>query len=160
LIVVVAIVVGTLGMALVGTAAAKDYKVGTTAPSGDLLFTVYGFTDPWTSPNQFDTPKPGNHYVVVDVGVKNPKKSGQQTFSSLLLLHLLDKSNKQYSEALIGGAEPPAPNGVIPAKQEVRGLVGFEVPDGAPTPLRFRAQGNITAGGAYWKLKQPPPPPQ
>ena len=131
----------------------EDYKVGKTAKSSDLKFTVHGFTNPHPPPSEFATPQPGYHFVSVDVEVIN-RKSEQQVFSSLLLFHLLDGKNRQYDTSLIISAalNPPSPDGQIPAKGSIRGLVGFEVPDSAKR-LKFRAQGSITADGAIWKLK-------
>src|SRR5262252_6594886 len=133
--------VGVASIAFVGTASAKDYKVGKTAPSGDFVFTVHGFTDPYVPDNQFLHASPGSHFVVVDVEVSNPS-STQRGFSSLLSFHALDKSNRQYNESPMSGAQPPPPDGQIPGKGAIRGTVSFEIPDGTPTPLRFRAQGN------------------
>jgi hypothetical protein len=74
-------------------------------------------------------------------------------FSSALGFHLLDNTNRQYDEDLTIGASlsPSTPDGQIPPNGSVRGLVGFQIPDGS-TQLKFRAQGGITASGAIWKL--------
>jgi Domain of unknown function (DUF4352) len=127
----------------------KYYKIGQTAKSGDFKFTVFGVTDP-QPPDQFFSPTPGSHFVSVDVEVINPS-SENRAFSSILGFHLLDKKNRQYDEHTAIDLNPRAPDGQIPPKGSIRGLAGFEVPDGT-TKLKFRAQGGITASGAIWKL--------
>ncbi len=42
----IAVVAVTLASVLASPAAAKDYKLGASARSGDLIFTVYGYMDP------------------------------------------------------------------------------------------------------------------
>lgn len=152
LVVIVAVVVC---VAFAAPAAAKSWRIGDKAPSGDLKFIVHGFTDPWVATNQFDTPPPGTRYVLVDVEVINPRKE-QQTFSSLLGFHLVTKDRRSYKVALTT-ADPPTPDGQIPPRFSVRGSAVFAVPDGA-VPKTFRAQGNITASGALIKLKARPAP--
>jgi hypothetical protein len=136
---------------LASPAGAKTYKPGQTATTSDFKVTVYGVTEPWTPTNQFDTPTPGNHYVAVDLQLKNTTGE-QQSFSSLLGLHLIDGSNRQYNET-IGciGLQPSAPDGEIPAKQAIRGNACFEVPDGS-VKLKVRIQGSITAEGSLFQL--------
>jgi hypothetical protein len=126
----------------------KCYKVGQTAKSADFKFTVYSAVE-GPAPGPFAS-KPGTHIVAVDVEVINPD-SQQRAFSSLLGFHLLDRQKHQYNETLTAGLSPPAPDGQIPPEGSIRGMVGFEVPDGT-TGLRFRAQGEITANGAIWML--------
>ena len=60
-------------------AGAKTYKPGQTGTSSGFKVTVYGIQEPWVPTNQFDTPDPGNHYVGVDVQIKNTS-SDQELF--------------------------------------------------------------------------------
>ena len=154
------VVLGAIA-AMPGAAGAADsYKPGQKAPSGDMIFKVHGWTDPYTSPNQFSQPDPGNRLVAVDVEVIN-KKDEQQSWSSLLGAHLYTKDRKTYDSGFVV-TDPPAPDGEIPAKFSVRGLVAFEIPANSPVQYVL-LQGNITANGALVKLKLPkglalPPP--
>jgi hypothetical protein len=125
------------------------YKVGDTAKTGDFEVTVYGFKDPQTTTNQFDKPAAGNRYVSVDVQVAN-RGTTQQAFSSVIGLHVVDGANRQY-DIEFTTVEPKAPDGQIPAGGAVRGLAVFEVPE-ATTGLRLRAQGSLTASGAFFNL--------
>jgi Domain of unknown function (DUF4352) len=86
------------------------------------------------------------------VEVINPS-SENRVFSSLAGFHLLDKKNNQYDEDPYFAASflRRPPDGQVPPKGSIRGLVGFQVPDGA-TKLKFKAQGGSTASGAIWKL--------
>lgn len=128
------------------------YNVGDTAKTGDFAVTVYGFKNPQASANSFIQPDPGMHYVSVDVQLTNSDPKTQRAFSSLLGFHLVDAQNRQYDSDIFGaGLKPGAPDGMIAAGQSVRGLVVFEVPNGA-TGLKLRVQGNITAAGALFNL--------
>jgi hypothetical protein len=129
----------------------KCCTVGDTATSSDFKFKVWGFTDPQPSPNQFAKPAAGSHFVSVDVEVFNPSTKNI-SFSGLLGFHLLDGKNRQYDEDIVSVLlSPKAPEGQIPPKGSIRGLVGFQVPDGS-TGLKLRVQGSITASGATFKL--------
>jgi hypothetical protein len=129
----------------------KYYKIGQTAKSGDFKFTVFAFTDPQPPPNEVVNPKPGSHFVTVDVEVINPS-SKNRSFFAYNGFHLRDQENRQYTLLDVTPSfNPPAPEGQIPPNGGTRGLVGFEVPDGI-TKWKFRAQGGITASGAIWKL--------
>lgn len=134
-----------------GSAPAAAYKVGDTATTSGFQVTVYGFKDPQPPADSFSTPTAGDHFVSVDVQVRNPN-SGQQVFSSLVGFHLLDSLNHQYDEDLVGAdLKPGAPDGQIAGGQSIRGFVVFDVPNGT-AGLKFRAQGSITAAGAVWTL--------
>ncbi len=128
--------------------ASKPFAIGATAPTDQFDVTVYGYKDP-QPPGQFLQPSAGTHYVSVDVQLAN-RGSAQQNFSSLLQIHLLDGSNRQY-DPTFGEVTPPAPDGEIPPDQAIRGLALFEIPNGV-TGLRVRVQGSLTAGGVYFAL--------
>jgi hypothetical protein len=128
--------------------ASKTFAVGETARTADFDVTVYGVKDP-QPPGQFLRPSPGAHYVSVDVQVAN-RSATQQNFSSLLQIHLLDGSNRQF-DPTFGEVAPPAPDGEVPPGQAIRGLALFEMPDGT-TGLRVRVQGSLTAAGAYFAV--------
>jgi hypothetical protein len=131
-----------------GPSASKTFAIGDTARSDAFDVTVYGFKNP-QAPGQFLKPSPGSHYVSVDVQLAN-RGTSQQNFSSLLQVHLLDGSNRQF-DPTFGEIAPPAPDGEIPPGQAIRGQVLFEIPD-ATTGLRVRVQGSLTAAGAYFTL--------
>lgn len=149
--VVLAVWISTAGQA----GAVESYKLGQKAPSGDLVFVVHGFQDPYTSPNQFVQPDAGKRYVVVDVEVIN-KKTEQQSWSYLLGSELILKDRQTFDGtfALTG---PPAPDGEIPAKFSKRGLILFEVPIDAQVQF-IRLKGNINASGALVRLNLPKTP--
>jgi hypothetical protein len=128
------------------------YNVGDTAKTGDFAVTVYGFKNPQPATNSIIQPDPGMHYVSVDVQLTNSDPKTQRAFSSMLGFHLVDAQNRQYDSDIFGaGLKPGAPDGMIAAGQSVRGLVAFEVPNGA-TGLKLRVQGNLTAAGALFNL--------
>jgi hypothetical protein len=125
------------------------HHIGETATTSGWEVTVYGLKDPWTSTNQFDTPRAGNRYVEVDVQVRNTKSS-QQLFSSLASFKLFDSANRAYDEAITVD-QPGPPEGEIPGGQAVRGFVTFQVPTTA-TGLTFQVQGSFTASGSRFSL--------
>jgi hypothetical protein len=134
-----------------GKAPAAAYKVGDTAKTGGFNATVYAAKDPQPPADSFNTPKPGNHFVSVDMQITNPGTS-QQSFSSLIGIHLLDSLNHQYDEDIEGaGLSPNAPDGELAAGQSVRGFVVFQVPDGT-SGLKLRVQGGLTSAGAVFTL--------
>ncbi len=127
----------------------SSFAVGETARTGDFDVTVYGFRDP-EPPGQFLRPQAGMHFVSVDVQVANPMPTLQE-FSSLLGFHLLDGSNRQFN-LTFNDITPGPPEGAIPAGQAIRGLVVFEIPDGA-TGFRFQVQGSLTASEVLFTLR-------
>lgn len=131
-------------------APAGDRAVGSTAKTGDFDVTVFGFRDPQPAQSRFDEPKPGHHFVSVDVQVAN-NGTRQQRFSSLLGFSLLDGENRKYDAEFMSSLTPGPPEGEIPPGEALRGFVVFEVPDGS-TGLRFRVQGSLTAAGAFFRL--------
>ena len=134
-----------------GAAPAAAYKLGDTATTSGFAVTVYAVKDPQPGADAFSAPTAGNHFVSVDVQVKN-SGSNQQAFSSLIGFHLLDSLNRQYDEDLVGaGLTPAAPDGQIAGGQSIRGFVVFQVPNGT-IGLKLRVQGSVTAAGAVWTL--------
>ena len=149
----VAVIIAATALGVVAQpAAAKDYKLGQSAKTGDFTVTVYAIQDPFVSSNPLAKPKAGNRLVTVDVQVTNKTKK-QIRFSSLTGFHLLDSQHHQYDEDITikFTLQPSSPDGKIPPKESVRGFVGFEIPSAA-TGLRLRVQGGFTASGAYLKL--------
>jgi hypothetical protein len=143
---------GTLNPSTAASLSKNLYNVGDTAKTGDFEVTVFGFTDPQPSGNEFLEPSPGMRFVSVDVQITNPDSKDQQLFSSLLGFHLLDDQNFQYGEDLMdAGLTPGAPDGEIAAGQSIRGFVAFEVPEDA-SGLKLRVQGSLTAAGAVFNL--------
>jgi hypothetical protein len=128
--------------------ASQDYAMGTTARTAAFDVIVHGFTDP-QPPGAFLRPTAGTHYVSVDVQVVN-RGTTTQTFSSLIQIHLLDRTNRQF-EPTFGDLEPPAPDGDIPPGAASRGQALFEVPDGA-SGLRVRVQGDLSTPGVVFAL--------
>ena len=134
-----------------GSAPSAAYKVGDTADTSGYKVAVFSFKDPQPPTNAIDTPDKGKHFVSVDVQVTNPGAK-QQSFSSLIVFHLLDSQNHQYDEDLTNaGLSPGPPEGEIAGGQSIRGWVVFQVPDGT-TGLKLRVQGSITAAGAVFTL--------
>ncbi len=125
------------------------HNVGDTARSSDFDVTVYGFTDPVVE-SGISTASPGQHLVSVDLQVTN-RASAQQSFSSLLGLHLVDAQNRQFNET-IADVTPGPPDGEVAPDGSIRGNVVFAVPDGTPGPLMLKAQGSPTAAGALFRL--------
>lgn len=141
---------GSPGPTSGGAVAARTvFLVGEVARTGDFEVTVYGVQDPQV-PGEFLRPSAGSHYVSVDLQVAN-KGSGQQSFSSLLLLHLVDGANRQFSATVAADISPAPPDGEIPTGEAIRGITVFEVPDGT-TGLRLRAQGSLKEAGVFFTL--------
>lgn len=99
---------------------------------------------------EFNVPKAGNVYLLIDVTVVN--NTGQsQVVSSDLQFSLKDSTGQSYTEAL-DTAAPAAPNGTVADGGKVRGTLVYEVPQSIHTwELDF--QPDLFSGDqATWSL--------
>ena len=118
-----------------GSGGGQTFAVGDAVALGDWTVTVNGVTDPFASPNEFDTPQ--GRYVAVDATVAN-NSSSPATVSSLMCFELRDTTGRTYSQALVvgGGA---APDGEVDPGGVLRGDLYYDVPaDVTGLQLRFK----------------------
>lgn len=121
---------------------AKTYKVGDQVPNGKWVVTVHKADIPFTSKSDFDKPKDGDMFVVLDVEVKNTD-SAPQDFSSALGFELKDGANRTYDETfLTEDGMPAVPEGGVAAGEAKRGTVAFDVPKTA-TGLKLEFRGGL-----------------
>jgi hypothetical protein len=125
------------------------YKLGQTAHTGDFDITLHQVKDPYTPTNQFETPRPGNRYVAVEMEAKNTSGSNK-TLSTLLGAEVTDSLNRPWDIAL-AGMDLPQLDGDVQAGQNRRGWIVFEVPQDAKG-LKLRIKGDFTATGSVFQL--------
>ncbi|GAA2002725.1 DUF4352 domain-containing protein [Catenulispora subtropica] len=125
--------------------AAKTFKVGDQVQNGKWIVTVHKADVPFTPKNDFDKPKDGDMFVVLDVEVKNTSGSAQD-FSSMLGFELKDGANQTYDETILAEDGMPAvPEGSVAAGEAKRGEVAFEVPKTAKG-LKLEFRGGVMDG--------------
>src|SRR4029078_9233220 len=73
-----------------------------TAKTGQIGAVVYGKTDPFVPSRSSITPRPGDHFVAVDVEVFNLAIQ-PQSFSASASFKLVDSTNRSYGMAPIAG---------------------------------------------------------
>jgi hypothetical protein len=131
--------------------APKNFAVGDEVKLGSWTVKVYGVTDPVQPTNQFIQPSAGNHWVGVDTEVKN-LSSKATTVSSLACFDLRDAQNHSYTESIVSGVQPKAPDGEVQPNQALRGMLVFEVPQAATgLSLNFKCD-LFSSGSATVKL--------
>jgi hypothetical protein len=105
-----------------------------TQPSGNVVGKPVQINDTWTvtlngvttsKGTQFDAPKAGNTFLVVNVTLKNTSTSNQ-TVSSLLMFSLHDNTGQKYDEDITFGGSP---DGAVAAGGIIRGSIAYEVPN-------------------------------
>ena len=102
----------------------KHFAVGQSTTVGKWGATVNSVK---TNPGgQYDSLKPGDTFLEVDVTVVNHTGSAQ-TFSSLLAFSLKDGTGQKYDQGIMTGA-PASPDGSVANGDPLRGTVVFEVP--------------------------------
>lgn len=100
------------------------HKVGDVVTLDGWQLTVNGVKT--SSGDEFNQPKPGNTFLLVDVTAVN--QTGQsQSFSSLLSFTLKDSTGQKYDETIDTNA-PSSPDGNVAAGGKLRGTVAYEVP--------------------------------
>lgn len=107
-----------------------------------------------SSGGEFDTPKPGNTFLEIDLSVVN--QTGQsQIFAAFEACTLKDGTGQTYEQAFVSDAPAP-PDGSVAANGKLRGTLVYEVPANMSsfefdvTPNAFR-NGDI----AIWNLSMP-----
>jgi len=130
----------------------KNYPMGVKAKTGQIAAVVYGKTDPFVPSRSSITPRPGDHFVAVDVEVFNLAIQ-PQPFSASASFKLVDSTNRSYGMAPIAGVgfDRDALHRMLPVSGAVRDNVVFEVPDAA-TDLRLRVIGGFGSWGVYFVL--------
>lgn len=111
------------------SAPATAHKVGDQVALDGWTVTVNGVTT--SSGDDFDQPKAGNTFLLIDVTVVNG--TGQaQTFSSLLSFTLKDSTGQKYDQTIVTSA-PSTPDGNITNGGKLRGTIAYEIPTSIQT---------------------------
>ncbi len=125
----------------------KTYTVGQTAHTGDFDVTLNTVENPYKPTNQFETAPAGQHFVALELTVKNTSTE-KKPMSTLLGTELFDSQSRPWRVALAGTGRPQL-DGDVAVGEARRGWVTFGVGDDA-SGLRLRLKGNLTATGSVF----------
>lgn len=102
----------------------QHFMVGQIVKDGDWQITI---TSVKTSQGQdFDTPKAGRIFLLIDVTLQNISNATQPV-SSLAMFTLRDSAGQEYTETILSSGSA-APNGQADAGQQIKGTLPYEVP--------------------------------
>jgi len=106
------------------------FSVGDIVEIGELTLALNEVTYP--SGADFNKPQEGHRFVVVDVTLEN-KGSEAKRISSLTQMHLKDETGQTYSldQGACVASKGTTPDGEIAPGENIRGQVGYQVPEGA-----------------------------
>lgn len=130
---------------LPGEQVQETHAVGEPVEVGDLTVTVNEVTYP--AGDDFNQPKEGNKFVVVDLTLQN-RGSEAAAASSILQMELKDGTGQRYDVDLLattasGGSTP---EGELAPGETLRGQVGYQVPADAQD-LVFVFDADVFGGG-------------
>jgi hypothetical protein len=141
--------VGSSGTSNTGSSnTSKHFKVGDQVKVGDtFIVTINSFK---TSPgDEFDKPKSGNVFVVVDITIKNVSND-EQDISTDLQCTMKDSTGQKYDETILSSATDPG--GKLAAGDIVKGQVPYEV-SASQHDFTFAFEADIISGGqTVWDL--------
>jgi predicted small secreted protein len=106
-----------------------EATVGQPVKAGDVTLTVMNWSA--SAGDDFSTPEPGNHFIVVDLEVVNNSME-PYPFSTMMELGISTPEGRKYDQAAYF-PEPKYPDGEIAAGERARGNVAFEVPTSTGT---------------------------
>ena len=128
---------------------AKHFKVGDQVKVGDTWVVTVNSAKPH-GPTEFDQPKSGDTYLVIDATFKNVS-SDEQNLSSLLQLSLKDSTGQKYDETIVTFVKG-SPDGKVAAGDLLRGQVVYEVPK-AQKAFTFAFESDIVSSGqTIWDI--------
>lgn len=104
---------------------AGHHKVGDTISTATWQVTINTASVYAGDPNQFEVPKDGDTFLVVEGTFKN-LTSQSQTLSTLVFFELQDAQGNKYNDALLTSVTPP--DGAVLANGPAHGKWGYEVP--------------------------------
>lgn len=139
----------TTGSTSKTSSTAKHFKVGQQVKIGSTwIVTINSATT--HAATEFDTPKAGDTYLVIDATFKNISSS-EQNLSTLLQLSLKDSTGQSYDETITTFAKQP-PDGKVAAGDLNRGQIVYEVPKSQKTyTLAFEAD-IVSSGQVVWNI--------
>ncbi len=99
--------------------------------------------------DQFNTPKAGDHFVVIDITLKNVS-SQEQNISSIINFSLQDATGQKYNETILSNAT--APDGKVEPGSLLRGQLAYEVPTSQKALTFFFEPSFLTSGQTLWDI--------
>ncbi len=126
----------------------KHFKVGDQVKVGDtFIVTINSFKT--SKGDDFDQPKSGNTFVIVDMTIKNISNE-EQDISTDLQCTLKDSTGQKYDETILSNATDPG--GKLAAGDIVKGQIPYEV-SASQHDFTFAFEADIVSGGqTIWDL--------
>jgi uncharacterized protein DUF4352 len=126
----------------------KHFKVGDQVKVGDtLIVTINSFKT--SKGDEFDKPKSGNTFVIVDLTIKNVSNE-EQDISTDLQCTLKDSTGQKYDETILSNATDPG--GKLAAGDIVKGQIPYEV-SASQHDFTFAFEADIISSGqTVWDL--------
>lgn len=140
--------VATSGSNTSSSNSSKHFKVGDQVKVGNtFIVTINSFKT--SKGDEFDKPKSGNVFVVVDLTIKNVSNE-EQDISTLLQCTLKDSTGQKYDETFLSNATDPG--GKLAAGDVVKGQIPYEV-SASQHDFTFAFEADIVSGGqTIWDL--------
>jgi len=125
------------------TAIDAELHIGDTATTGAFAVTAHAFEDPVIEPDDLLDTVAGHRLVTVETTVTNTS-SRRQSFSTMLLVELVDSLERTWPASVFGVSDRPGLDASVAPGASRRGWVGFEVPTDT-TGFRLRVKGDLAA---------------
>lgn len=125
------------------TAIDAGWHIGDTATTGAFAVTAHALEDPVIQPDDLIDTVAGHRLLAVETTVTNTS-SGPQSFSTMLLVELVDSLERTWPASVFGVSDRPGLDATVAPGESRRGWTGFEVPTDA-TCFRLRVKGNLAA---------------
>ena len=125
------------------------FKIGDVVKVGDWQVTINSVK---SSPGaDFDTPKAGNVYLIVDALYQNVSTKAQ-TLSTFLQVELRDTTGQKYSQTIASSVATASPDGNVNAGDKTLGQIVWEVPTNTKQ-FNFSFQSDaFSSGASVWDI--------
>ena len=128
---------------------ASAFKLGDIVKVGDWQVTLNSVKS--SAGGDFDTPKSGNVYLIVDATFQNISAKAQ-TLSTLLQVNLKDSTGQKYDTTIASSVVTSSPDGDVNAGDMVRGQIVWEVPT-AMKQFVFAFKSDVFSSGySIWNI--------
>ena len=125
------------------------FNVGDQVKVGDRFIVTVNSFSVVKSKDQYEQPKEGNQYVLVDVTVKNPSGQEQEVYGSASFT-FRDDTGQEYDNTYIDDYKEPS--GKIEQNNQIKGQFVYEVPKSKTKfTLAFEADW-LSSGQTIWDL--------
>lgn len=129
-------------------ATTQHFKIGDQVKAGDLFLITINSVKTSAGGN-YDYPKAGNVFMVIDMTITNIS-SQQQTVSTALQMILKDATGQKYDDTFVSGYNDPG--GDLAPSDKVKGQMVYEVPKTQHTFTFIFEPDPFGSGQVFWDL--------